>query len=389
MRVTLGEVCTVRSSLVDPTRLEFSGLPHIAPDSIEKTSGRLLPYRTVGEDGVTSGKYRFQPGDVLYSKIRPSLNKVALVDFAGLCSADMYALDVNREHATPEYIAHLLRGQEFLDYATSLSNRANIPKLNRGQLLSYGVRLPSLPEQRRIAAVLNHADIFRTKRRQVLSYLQTLPVAIYQLMFGDPAANPHRYAVASIRSLATKFSDGPFGSNLKSSHYTSEGIPVVRLQNIGVGCYLSADRAFVSETHYASLAKHDCQPGDVLIGTLGAPNLRACLQPADMPIALNKADCIQFRVDDSKANATWACWLLNMPGTLTLASAFAHGQTRTRIAMGQLRELEVPVPPLDLQRKFAERIEGVNTQRAALQRALAVDEEIFASLQERAFREEL
>lgn len=183
---TLGDVCTVRSSLVDPTRPEFARLPHIAPDSIEKGSGRLLGYRTAGEDGVTSGKYRFEAGDVLYSKIRPNLNKVAFVDLAGVCSADMYALDVDRNLAIPEYIAYALRSQDFLDYATSLSNRANIPKLNREQLLRFDIRLPSLPEQRRIAAILNHADDLRSKRRQVLTYLDSLSQSIFHDMFGDP-----------------------------------------------------------------------------------------------------------------------------------------------------------------------------------------------------------
>lgn len=386
---TLGDVCTVRSSLVDPTRPEFARLPHIAPDSIEKGSGRLLGYRTAREDGVTSGKYRFEAGDVLYSKIRPNLNKVALVDLAGVCSADMYALDVDRNLATPEYVAYVLRSQDFLDYATSLSNRANIPKLNREQLLRFDLHLPPVSEQRRIAAILDHADALRTKRRQVLTHLDALTPSIFREMFGDPARNPLGFPLATIRSLAEKFSDGPFGSNLKSSHYVDAGVPVVRLQNIGVGRYLDHDRAFVSEEHYATLSKHDCRPGDILIGTLGDPNLRACIQPDFLSRALNKADCIQFRTDLRVADPVWACWLLNAPGTLSLAASLAHGQTRTRIAMGQLRELKVPVPPLDLQHEFAARVAAVSASRARTVDASATDDRLFASLQARAFRGDL
>ena len=70
---------------------EFNGYedyPHIGIDSIEKETGRLSGYRTIAEDGVISGKYLFTPQHIIYSKIRPNLNKVALPDFAGLCSAD-------------------------------------------------------------------------------------------------------------------------------------------------------------------------------------------------------------------------------------------------------------------------------------------------------------
>lgn len=251
------------------------------------------------------------------------------------------------------------------------------------------VPVPHLSEQRRIAAILDHADALRAKRRQVLTHLDALTPSIFREMFGDPARNPLGFPLATIRSLAEKFSDGPFGSNLKSSHYVDAGVPVVRLQNIGVGRYLDHDRAFVSEEHYATLSKHDCRPGDILIGTLGDPNLRACIQPDFLPRALNKADCIQFRTDLRVADPVWACWLLNAPGTLSLAASLAHGQTRTRIAMGQLRELKVPVPPLGLQHEFAARVATVSASRTCTLGASATSDRLFASLQSRAFRGEL
>jgi len=208
-------------------------------------------------------------------------------------------------------------------------------------------------------------------------------------MFGNPAVNDRGWPLKELGELAVKFSDGPFGSNLKSSHYVSDGVRVVRLQNIGIGRFIDDDAAYVTPDHFASLAKHRCLPGDVLIGTLGDPNLRACVQPQALPEALNKADCVQMRVNASIVHQEWVCWLLNMPGTLTLAKSMMHGQTRTRVSMGQLRGLQVPVAPLDLQREFAARAERVNVQRALVQRALDADNELFASLQARAFRGEL
>ena len=81
------EVADIKSNLVEPSNyLEF---PHIAPDNIEKRTGILLDYHTIAEDGVKSGKHRFYAGQILYSKIRPYLSKVVMVDFDGLCSADM------------------------------------------------------------------------------------------------------------------------------------------------------------------------------------------------------------------------------------------------------------------------------------------------------------
>ena len=94
---------------------------------------------------------------------------------------------------------------------------------------------------------------------------------------------------------------------------------VIRLQNIGVGAFLDTDKVFISEQHFATLKKHECLPGDVIAGTMGDPNLRACVQPGWLRIALNKADCVQIRPDMRVCNSDYVCALLNEPDTETMA----------------------------------------------------------------------
>ena len=92
----------------------YEGYPHIGIDSIEKETGRLVGYRTIADDGVVSGKYLFTPAHIIYSKIRPNLNKVALPDFEGLCSADAYPILVKEEICNREYLGYTLRSKCFL-----------------------------------------------------------------------------------------------------------------------------------------------------------------------------------------------------------------------------------------------------------------------------------
>ncbi len=266
---------------------------------------------------------------------------------------------------------------------TSISN------LSAEQCLNLSVPLPPLPEQRRIAAILDQADALRTKRREALAQLDSLTQSIFIEMFGDPVTNPFHWPSMTLGSVASKFSDGPFGSNLKSEHYVDAGVRVIRLQNIGVNEFVDKDKAYVSERHFESIKKHECRPGDVLVGTMGDPNLRACLLPETVGLAINKADCVQIRVADRVANSTFLCGLLNHPSTLQLAQDLMHGQTRVRISMGGLRGLAVPVPPLPLQQTFATRIQSVEALKATHRAALAELETLFTSLQHRAFRGEL
>lgn len=251
------------------------------------------------------------------------------------------------------------------------------------------IPLPPLDEQKRIAAILDKADQLRQKRRQAIALLNSLTQSIFLEMFGDPATNPNGFPMMRVGGLAEKFSDGPFGSNLKSDHYVDQGVRVIRLQNIGVGEFIDNDRAYITEEHFKSLSKHQCLPGDVLIGTLGDPNLRACIQPDWLPQALNKADCVQLRPDCKVTLSEYCACLLNQESTMRLAQGLVLGQTRGRISMGRLRELQLPIAPLELQAKFALIVKAYERRKRSLHESLQRIDYLFASLQHRAFSGQL
>ncbi|MGI6095423.1 MAG: restriction endonuclease subunit S [Lachnospiraceae bacterium] len=153
------EVATIKSNLVNP--LDFPDLPHIAPDNIEKKTGVLLEYHTVSEDGVTSGKHRFYPGQILYTKIRPYLSKVVVVDFNGLCSADMYPIEAE---GNARCLWYYMLSEEFLEQASSAGSRSVLPKINQKELSALTVVLPALKdEQEEIVRILD--DVFAKEQQ--------------------------------------------------------------------------------------------------------------------------------------------------------------------------------------------------------------------------------
>lgn len=136
----------------------YEGYPHIGIDSIEKETGRLVGYRTIADDGVVSGKYLFTPAHIIYSKIRPNLNKVALPDFEGLCSADAYPILVKEEICNREYLGYTLRSKCFLDYILAFSNRTNMPKVNKNQVEGFRLPLPPMDLQNQFADFVRQVD---------------------------------------------------------------------------------------------------------------------------------------------------------------------------------------------------------------------------------------
>lgn len=153
-----GEVASIKSNLVKPSG--YQDYPHIAPDSIEKRTGVLLQYHTIAEDGVTSGKHRFYPGQILYSKIRPYLSKVVMVDFDGLCSADMYPIEAKEN---TRYLWYYMLSDDFLEQASSAGSRSVLPKINQKELSQLLVKIPCMEEQEEVVKILDRVLPYEQK----------------------------------------------------------------------------------------------------------------------------------------------------------------------------------------------------------------------------------
>lgn len=130
----------------------------IGIDNIEKDTGRIINHKKITETSVKGSKHYFNEKHVLYSKIRPYLNKVATPTFEGVCSTDCYPLLVDETKATKEFVVLLLRSQEFVSYANSQSTGANIPRINQTKLLNYNFLMPNLEIQHRIKEKVNKID---------------------------------------------------------------------------------------------------------------------------------------------------------------------------------------------------------------------------------------
>lgn len=163
---------------------KYADYPHIGIDSIEKGTGALKGYRTVKEDGVVSGKYIFTPQHIIYSKIRPNLNKVALPDFEGLCSADAYPILPNPKNCNRIFLALAMRSDYFLDYILQFSARTNLPKVNRKEIAGFSMPLPPLSLQNDFSTFVERVDQQKQTVQQSLEKLELMKKALMQEYFG-------------------------------------------------------------------------------------------------------------------------------------------------------------------------------------------------------------
>lgn len=163
--------------------------------------------------------------------------------------------------------------------------------------------------------------------------------------------------------------DGPFGSKLKTEHYTGSGVRVIRLGNLGAGRFINDDCAYVSPEHYESLRKHEAHPGDLLIAALAEPVGRCCRVPTDLGTAIVKADCIRLKPHPSLSPEFVMNWLNSPPGRRQAEEA-CHGIGRLRMNMADMRALLVPVAPEREQNRIVAKIETLNARSRAARDAL-------------------
>jgi type I restriction enzyme S subunit len=202
----------------------------------------------------------------------------------------------------------------------------------------------------------------------------------------SPGSNWPEVSVAEIcKSIRT----GPFGSQLLHSEFTSEGIAVLGIDNAVNNEFRWDERRYISEAKYRGLQRYRVFPRDLLITIMGTCG-RAAIVPNDIPIAINTKHLCCLTLDESRCLPEFlhACFLRH-PGVLHQLGVSERGAVMAGLNMGLIKETQLSLPPLDLQRAFADRVIAVNKLKALHRAHLAKLNALFASLQHRAFRGEL
>ncbi len=184
---------------------------------------------------------------------------------------------------------------------------------------------------------------------------------------------PQGWVWATTNQLAShepnSITDGPFGSKLKTAHYTETGPRVIRLQNIGDGKFYD-EKAHISYEHFETLQRHEIFAGDLVIAALGPSLPRACIIPEYVGPAIVKADCMRFKPHPELADAKYLLSALNSDVVKRIAAKTVHGIGRPRLNQQEIKSLSIPLPPLAEQQRIV----------AEVERRLSVVEEVEATL---------
>jgi len=277
--------------------------------------------------------------------------------------------------------AFWLQSAQFSRWRFAQSQGANIQNLRKSDLESVPIPLPPLSEQERIVGILDEAEGLRQRRAEADRRTAELLPALFHHMFGDPATNPKRWPVVTLGEIG---GPGQYGLNAAAAP-EQEGVRFVRITDIDDRGQLREAEAAYVPSDLPDLAKYELHEGDILIARSGATAGKSYLH-AGLPFrAVFAGYLIRFRIEESKALPAYVAAFLRTKEYWRQLYSFKRAVAQPNVNAKQLSSLRIPLPPLSLQREFAERVGEVRElerRQAESRRRL---DALFAALLDRAF----
>ncbi|MBD8614234.1 restriction endonuclease subunit S [Pseudomonas putida] len=372
-RVKLGELCSLVTKGTTPTSvgLDFSarGIPFLRVQNISNSNVSL-------EDALyidhlaheTLGRSKIRPGDFLIT-IAGTIGRTAIVpqDFPeSNCNQAVAIIRIYEDKLWPKFLLHWLSTDDALGQISGRKVTATISNLSLGQIKELEVPLPSLPEQKRIAAILDKADTIRRKRQQAIQLADDFLRAVFLDMFGDPVTNPKGWEIKLSGEL---FSLPPrIGT---TTPVGGEGCLVVRVGEIGKPNinFNKCGRVRLSDSE---LEKFALRPGDtVLARAIGSKNQlgKASFFSGYSEDVYIDSHVMRLRPDITLCNPEWFYRFISSAGGKALLQK-AGGETAVQFNVNtkQASSLSIPMPPIELQNEFVVLCQEVSRTKARLER---------------------
>lgn len=258
----------------------------------------------------------------------------------------------------------------------------NISNLNLDRCRALEIQLPPLPEQRRIAAILDQADTLRTQRRAALAQLDSLTQSLFLDMFGDPAINPNGWPWVRLDQLIRSDDSINYGV-VQPGDALEEGVPLVRVGDIVDG-NLHAQALKRIDPKVESAYKRSRLKGDeVLVTCVGSIGVVASASP-DMK-DFNIARAVARVPLSDRVDRSFIASYLRTDHVQRYFTAELRTVSQPTLNIKQICETKVIQPPLPLQQTFATRVKAIEALKATHRAALAEADALFAALQQRAF----
>ncbi|MEW4530118.1 restriction endonuclease subunit S [Maioricimonas sp. JC845] len=389
--VSIGEICSfVNGRAFKSSEWSRTGLPIIR---IQNLTDRDRPFNHY--DGDYDDKHLVREGDLLFSwsgTPGTSFGTFIWDRPQGLLNQHIFKVAVDTCRVHKRYFRYALN-HRLGDIIRQAHGGVGLKHITKRKLEAIKIPLPPLSEQKRIAAILDKADAIRRKRAAAVEAIDSLVHATFMTTVGPDADEYAVWPLEPLASLAAPTQNamrtGPFGSNLKHSEFVNDGIAVLGIDNAVRNRFVWDQRRFITEEKYAELKTYTVRPGDVLITIMGTIG-RSAVVPEDIPTAINTKHLACITLDRDRAEPEFISNAIHRhPHILRQLGSSGRGAIMTGLNLGVIKSLQIPLPPIEQQRRLVEQLSAIRKTESTLHSSTKEAEALFNSLVQRAFRGEL
>jgi type I restriction enzyme, S subunit len=358
---------------------------YIDLSAVDQDSKRIIGARRIAcSEAPSRARQSVVSGDLLMSTVRPNLNGVAQVTNeldGATASTGFCVLRANPDKLDKNYLFQWIKSTDFISDMVSKATGASYPAVSDRIIFESKIPLPPLPEQRRIAAILDQAETLRTQRHTALALLDTLTQSIFLEMFGDPARNTLKLPLKKLGELGDWHSGGT-PPRSKSEYFSGE-IPWYSSGELN-SMYILASEECISETAILETSAKRVPAGSLLLGMYDTAALKSSISTVES--SCNQA--IAFAsIEPNQAEVVYVYYAIAIGREHF--KRLQRGVRQKNLNLSIVREIKIPAPPLHLQQTFATRIAAIEALKSTHRTALAQLDALFASLQHRAFSGQL
>jgi type I restriction enzyme, S subunit len=363
-RVPFGDVVRLSRERSGDTKEDgfdrYIGLEHLEPGDLKiRRWGHIA-------DGTTFTNV-FRAGQVLFGKRRAYQRKVAVADFEGVCSGDIYVLESKSTHLLPELLPFICQTDSFFKHAVGTSAGSLSPRTNWESLATYECALPPLSEQERLVEALRAAVSLGEALREVKEQLRLARAALAVKYFADPNDAYRRQCSDLISANTLSLQTGPFGTVLRASAYKDRGHPVINPVDMVDGHIIVDESPRIGDDDWSRLEKYWMKPGDMLLGRKRHMHNLVFVQPEHDGYVVG-SDSIRFRVDQRRVDARYFFHLLRSETTQRWLQAQAGGNGTVMPGMNEeiIGRLSVCLPDLSTQSRIAAQFDELENAHKGL-----------------------
>ena len=322
-----------------------------------------------------------QPEDILIS-VRAPIGALNFAKEECCIGRGLAALTPDRNKVSLEFIYWLLKGKNA--ELNSKGTGSTFKSIGRKVLEETMVPVIDFEKQQEYAEILEKIYSVIQKRKEELSALDDLIKARFVELFGNPVLNDKGWEQKPLGEISSKIGSGATPKGGKEA-YQEDGITLIRSMNVHNGQFEYKDLAHISDEQAAKLDNVTIEENDVLLNITGASVARSCVVPSEiLPARVNQHVCIirckdciipeflnKLLIDDNYQDLLW--------------SIAGSGATREAITKQQVENLQIILPPLELQNQFMEFCKQVDKSKVVVQKALEETQLLFDSMMQKYF----